>query len=44
MPHRALCPELDFASQRNTVAVARKNLIEALTLFFDVTDQTEISQ
>ena len=30
----ALCPELDIASQGATVAEARKNLQEALELFF----------
>ena len=31
----ALCPELDVAGQGTTVAEARDNLIEALTLFFE---------
>ena len=31
----ALCPELDVASQGGTVAEARNNLAEALTLFFE---------
>ncbi len=30
----ALCPELDTASQGDTVEEARDNLTEALTLFF----------
>ena len=30
----ALCPEVDIASRGNTVAEARDNLAEALTLFF----------
>ncbi len=30
----ALCPELDIASQGNTVEEARSNLIEAIELFF----------
>jgi predicted RNase H-like HicB family nuclease len=31
----ALCAELDIASQGDTVESARKNLIEALGLFFE---------
>ncbi len=31
----ALCPELDVASQGDTVAEARKNLTEAVELFFE---------
>ena len=31
----ALCPEVDVASQGSTVAEARDNLEEALTLFFE---------
>ena len=31
----ALCPELDIASQGDTVERARTNLIEALELFFE---------
>ena len=31
----ALCPEVDVASQGDTVANARDNLAEALTLFFE---------
>jgi len=34
----ALCPELDIASQGTSVEEARANLIEALTLFFEVAD------
>lgn len=30
----ALCPELDIASQGDTVEQAKSNLIEALELFF----------
>ncbi|MCW5979758.1 MAG: type II toxin-antitoxin system HicB family antitoxin [Bryobacteraceae bacterium] len=40
----ALCPELDIASQGSTVEEARANLIEALTLFFEVADEAEISR
>jgi predicted RNase H-like HicB family nuclease len=38
----ALCPELDIASQGDSVEGARSNLIEALTLFFEEADGTEI--
>lgn len=40
----ALCPELDIASQGETVEEARSNLIEALELFFQVADQDEIER
>jgi len=38
----ALCPELDIASQGETVEEARNNLTEALELFFEVADPSEI--
>lgn len=40
----ALCPELDIASQGATVEEARANLTEALTLFFEVAEEEEISR
>lgn len=40
----ALCPELDVASQGNTVHEARKNLCEALELFFETASHSEIEQ
>lgn len=40
----ALCPELDIASQGVSIEDARSNLIEALTLFFEVADEAEISR
>jgi predicted RNase H-like HicB family nuclease len=40
----ALCPELDIASQGDTVEAARRNLVEALELFFESADPTEISR
>lgn len=40
----ALCPELDIASQGRTVADARSNLAEALTLFFETAPANEINQ
>ena len=38
----ALCPELDVASQGDTIDEARKNLQEALTLFFETASSEEI--
>jgi predicted RNase H-like HicB family nuclease len=38
----ALCPELDIASQGDSMEEARTNLIEALTLFFEVAPQSEV--
>ena len=38
----AICPELDIASQGDTVAEARDNLEEALELFFEVASDVEI--
>ena len=40
----ALCPEVDVASQGSTIEEARANLIEALTLFFEVADESEITR
>jgi predicted RNase H-like HicB family nuclease len=40
----ALCPELDVASQGDSLEEARANLIEALTLFFETADGSEIEQ
>lgn len=40
----ALCPELDIASQGDSIEEARANLVEALTLFFQVADDAEISR
>ena len=37
----ALCPELDIASQGNTVEEARRNLTEALELFFETAVASE---
>ncbi|KAF0218391.1 MAG: hypothetical protein FD174_3008 [Geobacteraceae bacterium] len=38
----ALCPELDIASQGGTVEEARNNLQEALELFFETADPSEV--
>jgi len=40
----ALCPELDIASQGNSVEEARENLQEALELFFETASTEEIAQ
>ncbi len=40
----SLCPELDIASQGDSIEEARSNLIEALELFFETASQTEISE
>ena len=40
----ALCPELDIASQSDTVEEARRNLVEALELFFEVADPSEVER
>jgi predicted RNase H-like HicB family nuclease len=42
MGYVALCPELDVASQGNTVEEARLNLIEAIELFFQAADPSQI--
>lgn len=39
----ALCPELDVASQANTIEDARKNLIEAIELFLETADPAEVA-
>ena len=38
----ALCPELDIASQGDTIEQARDNLKEALELFFETASREEI--
>jgi predicted RNase H-like HicB family nuclease len=38
----SLCPELDIASQGETVEGAKGNLAEALELFFEVADLSEV--
>ena len=38
----SLCPELDIASQGDNIEEARRNLIEALELFFETADPSEI--
>ncbi len=40
----SLCPELDIASQGSTVEEARANLVEALSLFFEAAEPSEIDR
>ena len=40
----SLCPELDIASQGDSIEEARSNLVEALELFFESADATEIAR
>ncbi len=40
----ALCPELDIASQGETIEKARSNLQEAVELFFETADAGEVKQ
>ena len=40
----ALCPELDIASQGDSLEKARSNLQEAVELFFETADPGEVKQ
>lgn len=40
----SLCPELDIASQGDSVSEARENLKEAVELFFEVASESEIKR
>ena len=40
----ALCPQLDIASQGETVTEVRDNLTEALTLFFETAEESEVER
>ena len=40
----ALCPELDVASQGQTIEEARSNLVEALELFLEAAEPSEIER
>lgn len=42
--HVSICPELDIASQGDTIEEARANLVEALTLFFESASESEVSR
>lgn len=40
--YTALCPELDIASEGDSIEEARSNLVEALELFFESASESEI--
>jgi len=40
----SLCPELDIASQGDTVEAAKQNLTEAVELFFEVAKPSEMKR
>ena len=40
----ALCPELEVASQGDSIEEARQNLVEAVELFLETADPSEIQQ
>ena len=40
----SLCPELDIASQGDTVEEERANLQEAVDLFFETADASEVAE
>lgn len=39
----SFCPELDIASQGSSIEEASANLVEALSLFFETADPSEIA-
>ena len=39
----SLCPELDIASQGKSVEEARQNLVEAVELFYETADPSEVA-
>jgi predicted RNase H-like HicB family nuclease len=42
--YSALCPEIDVASQGDTIEEAKTNLQEAVELFFETASTNEISE
>jgi predicted RNase H-like HicB family nuclease len=40
----SLCPELDIASQGSSIEEARANLAEAITLFFETAEASEVER
>jgi predicted RNase H-like HicB family nuclease len=40
----SLCPELDVASQGSSIEEARANLVEALSLFLETADPSEVAR
>jgi len=39
-----LCPDLDIASQGDSIEEARRNLIEVVELFFETADPGEVQE
>ena len=42
--YTSLCPELDIASQGSSIEEARDNLAEALGLFFETAEPSEVRE
>jgi len=42
--YNSLCPELDIASQGDSIEEAKSNLTEAVELFLEVADPSEIKK
>ncbi len=40
----SLCPEFDIVSQGSSIEEAKASLIEALTLFFETADPSEVTR
>ena len=40
----SFCPELDVASQGSSIEEARANLVEALSLFLETADASEVAR
>lgn len=40
----ASCPDLDIASQGDSIEEARRNLVEAVELFFETASPAEVSE
>lgn len=40
----SLCPELDIASQGDTIEEAKQNLTKAIELFFEIADPSEVKR
>jgi predicted RNase H-like HicB family nuclease len=40
----SLCPELDVASQGSSIEEAKANLVEALSLFLETADPSEVAR
>jgi predicted RNase H-like HicB family nuclease len=41
--YASLCPELDIASQGDTIKESKRSLKEAIKLFLEVADPTEVA-